>query len=1695
MRTMICKGLFTALLVLGLLLSGCTIPHDNSTGTGEPTRMTQALATDIDNLKQTADEQGMVTAIIKLEGPSLSGLRQERVVEELKRHSGDSQKNVIQFLERRGATVLNTFWLTNAILAEVPVHILDEFASFTSVVRVFENFTIALPDPLDDETHAGALSADYTWGLEKIGVPRVWDTMGVTGSGVRVAVLDTGVDIDHPDLAGKMWTDNPGDPTYPGGWIEFDLAGNIIEGSIPHDTDGHGTHCSGTVLGGDESGIAIGVAPDAVLMHALMMPYGSGSFAIFVAALEWAVDPFDQHGQPAGAPADVVSLSGGPPSPQYVDVFIEPIENMRAAGIVPVMALGNEGEGHTRSPGNIYDAFGIGATDIDDHIAWFSSGDLIHWPASHPYPYVKPDFSAPGVSVYSSVPWGYASWSGTSMAAPHVSGVAALILDANPTFAVDEIYDILKDTAVWYDYYHSEPPCTRYGWGRIDAFEAVSVAVLESGIEGYVTDDETGDPLKGARVSVSETGQTRSTDDSGYYRFYLPAGNYTLTSGLFGYHDSITELGVMEDVFTSQNFTLELLPTGFIAGNVTDSDTTLPIEGATVTIPGTPLSTSTSAEGQYYIEAPISTYDVRVRARGYRVGTVTDVLVTEDDTAIIDFALDPVLATVAVLGDHQSQLTDLLMANDFWAVERGWDVIDDLGHYGAVVVNRPHDPGRSTFTDFLEAANENEVGVVFTSSYPGSFESYGISLLERHLSDPAGQFFAYGSGDVYYKVSEPHPLFDGRDEGDEITIITGGDRDYSWFYGYSGYTIADIGSEQAGTRGNAVALDAYGDSLHVLLAGLAPQWHTSVPHWTDDAREIFVSGILAAAGLIELELVIATTELPPGVVDREFVATLNAIGGSKPYAWDVKDGDLPPGLDACGETGMISGTPTEAGTFPLTVQVTDAAEATTTRYLSLSIIAFTEFITDPEGDQFYGYGPDIVGIDYDRDENAVYLRIRTTEPIDPYDTVNYMFLDLDMDPSTGFVSPSPEIPTNDIGADAAALIIPGYLYHQAVEELPLTVRIEGKHRLAASAMTVSSSSLQGFLLLWDPYWGGFYEAGMFSVFLDGDELWFGLDLDMLNDDGLMAVVNVIGNLWEPTDVAPNEGHGITGEGPDLVIADIWEEWVDGDEGTYVVHYVVRNEGCLAAPANHETALTIDEVMLETNPIPVELASGEEYQGAFDTIVTISPPADKITVCADHYGIVDELTEANNCRTYVVWPESTWIEFIIDPVGDQFYGYGPDIVGVDFNLDDEVISFRVRTAQPINPNSTVNLMWLDLDMDASTGYVSDYPEEPTNDIGADAAAIIFPSHLFGSAAEGLSLPGGTLEKELRPGACPTRTLGGELLGELMVWNPVRGWFDEAGALEVHTEGSYLWFSIPLEILDDYGAVSVVNLIGASDYFYYGISDVAPNEGHGVTIPLQILTTELPRGTVELPYEAVLERIGGITPCDWQITSGKLPEGLTLNEATGVISGTPTTAGPFTFTVEASDAGTQTAMADLTITIVTLPEILSVTLPDGRVGTAYSYQLDAAGGLTPYAWEVLQGTLPDGLDLDASTGAISGTPGATGSFEFTVGLTDDLGNTDNAPLSITVLPTVVHAGCFIATAVYGTESAEEINILREFRDTVLLTNALGEEFVSFYYKTSPPIADLLSENEVLRTLVRVGLVGQIVRIVTWTHTLWS
>ena len=192
------------------------------------------------------------------------------------------------------------------------------------------------------------------------------------------------------------------------------------------------------------------------------------------------------------------------------------------------------------------------------------------------------------------------------------------------------------------------------------------------------------------------------------------------------------------------------------------------------------------------------------------------------------------------------------------------------------------------------------------------------------------------------------------------------------------------------------------------------------------------------------------------------------------------------------------------------------------------------------------------------------------------------------------------------------------------------------------------------------------------------------------------------------------------------------------------------------------------------------------------------------------------------------------------------------------------------------------------------------------------------------------------------------------------------------------------------------------IGVSDSETQAVADFTLN----IDSPLAISTSSpLSPGIAAVPYSQSLTAVGGTSPyVNWSVISGALPPGLTLSPTSGVISGTPSTPGPYSFTVQVQDSATPQQTASQTFSLAISPApltILTMTpLTPGTVGTAYSQTVAATGGTAPYAWSITVGALPAGLTLNGSTGAITGTPTTAGTAKFTVQVQDSAGTPQTA-----------------------------------------------------------------------------------------------
>ncbi len=610
-----------------------------------------------------AQPDEFVTAIVRMQSRAdLTPLRGNRlaVFNELRTVSRRSQDGLVRFLQRSEVAgkvqKVKQFWIDNIVLVRARPEVIAEIAARPDVEEVFENFTITLP-PRPDQSGPLGQSQTPVWDpLQKIGVRQVWSTYGFDGTSVVVGGLDTGVDISHPDIAGKMRTDNPADPTYPGGWAEFDGDGNIIPGSVPHDSDEHGTHTTGTMIGGNASGYDVGCAPGATLMHGLVIPGGTGTFAQVTGGMEWIIDP---DGIPATDDgAQVVNMSLGASGTH--SAMIAPTDNMVAANVFPSFSIGNSGPSPntTGSPGNVPSAYGVGMTDSADVIANLSSRGPVTW---NDPPYVgtwtKPDISAPGVAIYSTVPggdWEWSGWSGTSMAAPHVSGVVALMLQANPSLTVDVTKQLLSQTAIDY----GDPGMDNtYGWGRVNAYSAVSAALAGVGTLQGTISSSGGGTVDNAKILIVDTGQKVYSDEFGDYTMQAVAGDHTVEVSRFGYETHTAVVTIVADAVTTHNVTLTQLPSGTIAGFVTDETTADGIEAnITVKLGGDAVvwSSTNPATGEYGITLPVGTYDLEYYpVFPYPVTHRSGVAVYEATTTTINVELEG--AQILIVDDDGGQ--------------------------------------------------------------------------------------------------------------------------------------------------------------------------------------------------------------------------------------------------------------------------------------------------------------------------------------------------------------------------------------------------------------------------------------------------------------------------------------------------------------------------------------------------------------------------------------------------------------------------------------------------------------------------------------------------------------------------------------------------------------------------------------------------------------------------------------------------------------------------------------------------------------------------------------------------------------------------------------------------------------------------------------------------------------------------------
>lgn len=377
------------------------------------------------------------------------------IIIELKDKADKTQKRLKDFLMLKKAKNIVSLWIFNGLAVTAGTRVIEALAGLPGVESIRLDDTLRNPAPMP------AAASPPEWNLTAIGAPALWD-LGYTGSGIVIAGVGTGVDVNHYDLFSR-WRGGTNS------W--FDPNG---EHATPFDADGHGTQAMGITVGGDATGTSIGVAPGAQWIAVkIFNDGGTATYSNIHLGYQWLLDP---DGNPGSSDLpDIIYNSWGLRDNvnECIPEFQPDIQVLKTAETAVVFSAGNEGPypATTISPANYAESFAVGAIDQDLIPAGFSSRGPSACDGR-----IYPEVVAPGVNIKTAdltyggiLPDAYTFVSGTSFSAPHVAGVMALLLNAYPQTTVPDLEAVLTVAA---SDLGLNGPDNDYGNGLVDVMEA-----------------------------------------------------------------------------------------------------------------------------------------------------------------------------------------------------------------------------------------------------------------------------------------------------------------------------------------------------------------------------------------------------------------------------------------------------------------------------------------------------------------------------------------------------------------------------------------------------------------------------------------------------------------------------------------------------------------------------------------------------------------------------------------------------------------------------------------------------------------------------------------------------------------------------------------------------------------------------------------------------------------------------------------------------------------------------------------------------------------------------------------------------------------------------------------------------------------------------------------------------------------------
>ncbi|MES9876010.1 MAG: S8 family serine peptidase, partial [Candidatus Sedimenticola sp. 1PA] len=467
---------------------------------------------------------------------------------------------------------MKALWAINAVATDIPAYLLDDLAALPGIESITHNAVLNAPGTGIPTTQPNL------WNLDMINAPQVWNQTLNTGQGVVVGIMDTGVDISNSDINARWRSAN--------GW--FDPYG---QNPTPADVNGHGTQVAGLIVGGDNGGTGwqVGVAPGAQWIGAKIFDNTDNStLAAIHQGYQWMLDPDDDPATTSDIP-DIVNNSWSLENTtnQCVNEFSQDIALLKEAGVAVVFSAGNYGDGlgdTSVSPPNNPQVVSVGSVSDTYAISGFSS----QGPSACDGGFF-PHLVAPGENVltYGLGELSYWSVSGTSFAAPHVSGILALLKSAFPDATVSELEAAIVSTASDLGVAGADDT---FGYGLVDALAAYQSLVVPATLPGnlqfnaatYSADENAGNLL----VTVSRGGGSDGAVSVNYQTTdgtAVAGQDYQVASGTLDFADGevsrTISISILDDTVyeVDESFTLSLSnPTGgALLGTQTNASVTL----------------------------------------------------------------------------------------------------------------------------------------------------------------------------------------------------------------------------------------------------------------------------------------------------------------------------------------------------------------------------------------------------------------------------------------------------------------------------------------------------------------------------------------------------------------------------------------------------------------------------------------------------------------------------------------------------------------------------------------------------------------------------------------------------------------------------------------------------------------------------------------------------------------------------------------------------------------------------------------------------------------------------------------------------------------------------------------------------------------------------------------------------------------